>query len=60
MMLDERFSTRTPVFCTMSGSRGSAMLTRFCTCTCAVSGSVPIWKKTVSVICPVDELVDCM
>jgi hypothetical protein len=44
MMLDERFSTRTPVLRTMSGSCGSAMLTRFCTCTCAVSGSVPIWK----------------
>ncbi len=60
MMLEERFSTRTPVFCTTSGSWGRAMLTRFCTCTWAVSGSVPIWKKTVRVICPVDELVDCM
>jgi hypothetical protein len=44
MMLEERFSTRTPVLRTMSGSCGSAMLTRFCTWTCAVSGSVPILK----------------
>jgi hypothetical protein len=31
----------TPMRRTSSGRRGSAWLTRFCTCTCAMSGSVP-------------------
>ena len=36
--------------CTSGGSRGSACATRFCTCTCALSRSVPSAKVTVSVM----------
>ena len=59
-MLDERFSTLTPMLRTVSGSSGSARLTRLLTWTSAVSGSVSMSKYTVSVISPVAELVDCM
>ena len=37
---------------TSSGRRGSACETRFCTSCCALSGSVPSRKVTVSVIRP--------
>ena len=40
---------------TSFGRYGCAILTRFCTCTCAISGSVPISKKTVSIMVPVDD-----
>ncbi len=38
------FAMRIPCCCTVWGSRGTASWTRFCTWTCAVSGSVP-WAK---------------
>ena len=47
----------TPSRRTSSGSRGSAMLTRFCTSTCAVSRSVPSANVTVIVVRP--SAVDC-
>jgi hypothetical protein len=37
---------------TSSGRRGSACATRFCTSCCALSGSVPRRKVTLSVIRP--------
>ena len=37
---------------TSAGRRGSAWATRFCTSCCALSGSVPRAKVTVSVINP--------
>jgi hypothetical protein len=37
---------------TSSGSRASACETRFCTCCCALSTSVPSLKVTVSVSLP--------
>ena len=43
------FSVTTPMRCTSDGSRGSACATRFCTCTCALSRSVPSANVTVSV-----------
>ena len=42
----------TPSWRVSSGSRGSAWLTRFCTCTCARSTSVPMRKVTVSARLP--------
>src|SRR5258706_350355 len=39
----------TPNRRTSSGSRGSACATRFCTSCCALSGSVPSLKVTVSI-----------
>jgi hypothetical protein len=39
---------------TSAGSRGSACETRFCTSCCALSGSVPSLKVTVSVSTPSD------
>ena len=46
--LELDFSVVTPIWRTMSGSRGSARLMRFCTAVSAWSGSVPILKVTVS------------
>ena len=43
----ELFCVVTPRSRTSSGSRGSACETRFCTCTCALSRSVPSSKVTV-------------
>ena len=43
------FWTVRPCACTEAGSEASAVLTRFCTSTCAKSRSVPIWNVTVSV-----------
>ncbi len=61
IMIDEDFfCTCTPLVVTACGSCGNARLTRFCTCTCATSGSVSSEKNTVSVSCPVDELLDVM
>ena len=57
-MMDELFfCTDTPCCCTDWGSVGSARLTRFCTCTWAMSGSVSSEKYTVSTSWPVAELV---
>ena len=44
----ELLSVETPMARTSSGRRGSACATRFCTCTCARSMSVPMRKVTVS------------
>ncbi len=44
----ELLSVDTPMARTSSGRRGSACATRFCTCTCARSMSVPMRKVTVS------------
>ena len=48
----ELFNVDTPSRRTSSGSRGSAWFTRFWTCTCAISMSVPRAKVTVSCITP--------
>ena len=48
----ELLTTVTPSRRTSSGSRGSAWLTRFCTCTWAMSMSVPSAKVTVSCMAP--------
>ena len=37
----DAFATVTPMLRTSDGKRGCAIATRFCTCTCAVSRSVP-------------------
>jgi len=60
MNADERFCTDTPCACTAAGSCGSARLTRFCTSTCASEGTVPISKKIVRFMLPVDEVVEYM
>jgi hypothetical protein len=60
MIDDDFFCTETPSCVTADGSCGSARLTRFCTCTCAMSGSVSSEKYTVSVSWPLAELVDDM
>ena len=46
------FSVVTPIWRTISGRRGSARLTRFCTAVSAASGLVPILKVTVNDIAP--------
>ncbi len=48
----ELLTTVTPSRRTSSGKRGSAWLTRFCTCTWARSTSVPSAKVTVSCMTP--------
>ena len=42
----EALATVTPMLRTSAGRRGSAMATRFCTCTWAISRLVPISKVT--------------
>ena len=54
------FATETPWLLTADGSVGSARFTRFCTSTCASEGSVPISKKTDSVMFPVELDVEFM
>ncbi len=46
------FATCTPCCCTATGSRGSASCSLFCVCTCAMSGSVPASKVSVTVAWP--------
>ena len=60
MKLRTDLVTVTPCCCTSCGSCDSASCSLFCTCTCAMSGSVPALK--VSVICawPVESLVEVM
>ena len=60
MIEDDFFWTFTPCCVTADGSCGIARLTRFCTWTCAISGSVSSAKYTVIVSWPVDELIDVM
>lgn len=50
-------ATVTPCRVTTSGSSGSTSWSRFCTCTCAMSGSVPLAKVSVIEACPLDVLV---
>ena len=57
MKSGEAFSVVTPIRCTSAGNLGNACETRFCTCTCALSRSVPTANVTVSVMRPSD--VDC-
>ena len=52
MKSGDAFSVVTPMRCTSAGRRGSACETRFCTCTCALSRSVPSAKVMVSVSRP--------
>ena len=59
-MFGEDFTVVTPKRRTSSGSFGSTCETRFCTCTCARSSSVPILNVTVSVITPFAVLCDDM
>ncbi len=49
MKSGEAFSVVTPMRCTSAGKRGRDCATRFCTCTCALSRSVPTAKVTVRV-----------
>ncbi|OPX99119.1 MAG: hypothetical protein A4E60_02877 [Syntrophorhabdus sp. PtaB.Bin047] len=49
-MLDAFFCTETPYWVTAEGSWGVARLTRFWTCTCAISGFVSRVKYTVRFI----------
>ncbi len=53
-------ATCTPSFCTASGSSLSACCSLFCTCTWAMSGSVPASNVRVMVTLPVEELSDFM
>src|SRR5690606_24044826 len=48
-------ATTTPCCTTSDGRRGVASDTLFCTCTWAMSGSVPVWKVSVTEARP-DEL----
>ncbi len=57
MKSGDDLSVVTPVRCTSAGSLGTTCATRFCTCTCALSRSVPTANVTVSVIRPSE--VDC-
>ena len=54
------FVTRTPDCCTVCGSSGTASCSLFCTCTCAMSGSVPGAKVIVVVDWPVSSLCESM
>ena len=56
LLLD--FSTPIPCCWTSWGSSGMASCSLFCTCTCAMSGSVPDWKVSVMVTLPAESLVD--
>src|SRR5918992_1905760 len=56
----ELLTVVTPDWRTSSGSRGSAWATRFCTCTWARSGSVPMRKVTVVVNTPSEVAWDDM
>ena len=52
MKSGDAFSVVTPIRWTSCGRRGSVCATRFCTCTCALSRSVPSAKVMVSVSAP--------
>ena len=59
-MSGELLRTTTPVARTSGGNCGSAIATRFCTCTCARSTSVPSLNVTSSVYEPSLLLCDVM
>ncbi len=52
------FSTVTPCRVTTAGSPASACASLFWTCTCAISGSVPISNVNVTVARPVEVVVE--
>ena len=52
--------TLMPCCCTTAGSSGVAACSLFCTCTCAVSGSVPVLKVSVMPTAPLESLVEDM
>ena len=52
--------TRTPCCCTTCGSNGVAVCSLFCTCTCAVSASVPLSKLMLTLAWPLDWLLEDM
>ena len=52
--------TRMPDCCTCCGRLGTASCSLFCTCTCAMFGSVPAAKVSVVVDCPVSSLIEDM
>ena len=58
MMPDEFLSTATPCWTTVCGSCDVAWLTRFCTLTWLMSGSLPGLNTTLIDTLPDDELVD--
>ncbi len=53
-------TTVMPCCWTVWGRLGMASCSLFCTCTCAMSGSVPALKKSVTVDCPLALLLDDM
>jgi hypothetical protein len=52
--------TLMPCNCTICGSSGVACCSLFCTCTCAVSGFVPLAKVRTIETLPALSLVDAM
>jgi hypothetical protein len=52
--------TLTPWRCTSCGNSGMASCSLFCTCTCAMSGLVPLAKVRVIEAPPEESLVDAM
>ncbi len=58
MIPDDCLSTDTPCWTTTCGRRDVAWLTRFCTLTWLMSGSVPGLNTTLIETLPDDELVD--
>ncbi len=60
MKLRTDFVTVTPCCCTSCGNCGSASLSLFCTCTCAMSGFIAASNVSVIVAVPALSLVDVM
>lgn len=60
MLLPMDLVTVTPLLCTASGSIASPCETLFCTCTWAVSGSVPESKVRVIEAVPAELLLEDM
>ena len=54
-MSGEDFCVTTPMRCVSSGSLATVCATRFWTCTCAMSGSVPCSNVSVIDAIPADE-----
>ncbi len=59
-MVGNAFCTVTPCLRTSSGRSCSALCTRFCTLTTAMSGSVPTAKVSEIVTAPLEELAERM
>ena len=60
MKLETDLATRTPWRCTSCGSCGMASASLFCTCTWAMSGSVPASKVRVTWALPAESDDDAM